>query len=101
MPRRAHASPSGLEVETNLRQSRSHAPHRPFLEEHNWRRGNTDLRLAGSTLCTTHLVIDDQKPRHSPSMTIRMTVPPIPILILLPVIQRRVFPVFLVLFSKI
>src|ERR1700676_1321602 len=34
-------------------------------------------------------------------MTIRMTVSPIPILILLPVIQRRVFPVFLVLFPKI
>jgi hypothetical protein len=34
-------------------------------------------------------------------MTIRMTVPPIPILILLAVIQRRVFPIFLVLFSKI
>src|SRR5580658_9059004 len=47
------------------------------------------------------MVIDDQKPRHSLSMTIRMAVPPIPILILLPVIQRRVFPVFLVLFSKI
>src|ERR1700722_12761338 len=37
----------------------------------------------------------------SRSMTIRMTVPPIPILILLPVIQRRVFPEFLMLFSKI
>jgi hypothetical protein len=58
-----------------------------------------------SGVCTTHyplpLVIDDHKPRHSPSMTVRMTVPPIPILILLSVIQRRVLPVFLVLFSKI
>jgi hypothetical protein len=87
---RAHTSPSGLSVATKLRQSCPHAPHRRFLQKHKWRRGNTNLALAGSTLPTIHfpLVIDDRKTRHSPSMTIRMTVPPIPILILLPVIQR-------------
>jgi hypothetical protein len=103
MPRCAPASPSGLEVETKLRQSCRYAPRRRFLQEHQWRRGNTNPALAGSALPTIHypLVIDDHKPRHSPSMTVRMTVPPIPILILLSVIQRRVLPVLLVLFSKI
>src|SRR5580700_8324381 len=103
MPRCTHASTSGLEVETKLHRTCPYARHRRSLEKHKWRRGNNDLALGGLHYprCTTYLVIDDQKPRHSPSMTIRMTVPPIPILILLPVIQRRVFPVFLVLFSKI
>jgi hypothetical protein len=47
MPRRAHAAPLALEVDANLRESRPHAPHRRFLEEHNWRRGNTDLAFSG------------------------------------------------------
>jgi len=58
-------------------------------------------RVSGVYTIHYSVVIDDLKTRHSPSMTIRMTVPPIPILVLLPVIQRRVSPVFLVLFSKI
>jgi hypothetical protein len=34
-------------VETKLRRSCPHGPHRQFLQEHKWRRGDTNLALAG------------------------------------------------------